>query len=37
MKLPSPEKRTLSNWLQQTLAGIRSGRIEDTYGWVTRP
>jgi branched-chain amino acid aminotransferase len=36
MKLPSPEKRTLSNWLQQTLAGIRSGRVEDPYGWVTR-
>lgn len=34
MMLPPIEDRTTSNWLKDQVNGMRTGRIEDPYGWV---
>jgi branched-chain amino acid aminotransferase len=36
LELPSVETREISNWLMDTLDGVRRGRIEDTHGWIVR-
>lgn len=36
MELPSIESREISNRLKKDLEGIKTGRIKDTYGWVTK-
>jgi len=33
MILPEVETRTISNWVKQTLSNIRTGQIDDPYGW----
>ena len=34
MELPPVEGRKISNWVKDHIDGLRSGRFEDTHGWV---
>jgi branched-chain amino acid aminotransferase len=34
MTLPAVEDRKIGNMLKAEIAGLRTGRIEDTRGWI---
>lgn len=36
MELPAIETREISNRLKKDLEGIKSGKVADKYGWVSK-